>query len=236
MLPIKGPVAKLIPRLSAGAGAMGERIAQRVRNRASRDLPRPLRLYRRDSLVMAYVWLDAADGVITLKVGNLGHPAECARYDAAQWPRIRDHLDHLRDTGFAEIPASEMAYLHINYPLSGGTADADERSRRDALITRIAEHLARTGQGAWADSATGDGRMGIGFHVVDFDIGCTTLADLLEDGTLGTGVSIERHAEPAFDNDRTDIEPEPPNPDAQPARIRPRRVTRERFADLAPAS
>lgn len=215
---------------------MHDRMAQRLRNRSSRTLPRPLRLYRADNLGMAYVWLDAADDVITLKVGNLGHAAERAHYDAAQWPRIRDHIDDLRDMGFAALPASEMAYLHISYPLTGDTADADERSRRDALIIKVAEHLTSTGQGSWADSTTYEGRMGIGFHVVDFEIARATLTTLLDNGALGTDISIRHHVEPVFDNSAAHSEPDFDNSTAQPARIRPRRVTRKHFGDLAPAT
>ncbi|WP_306004565.1 hypothetical protein [Aquicoccus porphyridii] len=242
-----GSITSFIPRLSAGVATMRARIGQRLQNRSAHDLPRPVRLYRPDAMGIAYLWLDAADGMITIKVGNLGHPAESAHYDAAHWPRIRDHLEHLRDMGFAEIPASEMAYLQITCPVTGERSDANDLARRDALLDHVAGFLAETGQGGWADSTTGEERMEIGFHVVDFDIAHATLTDLLDAGTLGDDLSILRHGEPAFDNDPGDVEPPFDNhaadPEAelhdsaaQPARVRPRRVTQDRFGDLAPAS
>lgn len=247
MSPTTGPIASLISRLSAGAAALRDRIGQGLRKGSPHDLPRPLRLYRPDDLGMAYLWLDLADGVITLKVGNIGHPGETAQYDSADWPRIRDHLDALRDTGFAEIPDHEMEFLQIVHPVKGDMTDAHERARRDALIEHANAFLALTGQGRWVNSTTGDCMMETGFLVVDYDIARATLSDLLDASDFSDYLSIRRQfdpvfegagamADPALDAIPPDSESEISNSDARPDHVRPRRIATHPFADLSPAS
>lgn len=161
-----------------------------ARRSSSKHLPDTLRLYRRTTDGVEYLWFYEIGEQLFVDAGNLGQPATRASFALEHWPAIAEHIRIMRDKGFSEIDPEGMQFLQITYKVRDDFAHGDEFNKRNALLDKLDEHFALTGQGYWVDASSGSGTMELGYDVVDFEIAAASVRKLLAGTEYGDYLDI----------------------------------------------
>lgn len=153
-----------------------------------------LRLYRRDTDGLTFVWIYAfEDDAIYVDEGKVGEMADRAQHPVSDKAKIDALITEKRAEGYAEIDEEDMAYGDVIFAVEGDFANEAEFEKRNALWDALDEHLALTGQG-WVDGAsTGMGTMELGLVSVDPDISKRVIAAWLKDTPWKDFKAIEFH-------------------------------------------
>ncbi|MDU8927332.1 hypothetical protein RXV86_08040 [Alisedimentitalea sp. MJ-SS2] len=170
----------------------------------ARHLPDTLRLYRRTPDGTEFLWFYEIGEQLFVDAGMLGKNATRASFAIEHWPAIKEHIRVMREKGFEEIATDAMQFLQITYHIRGDFAEKDELDKRNALLDKLDEFLALTGQGYWVDASSGSGTMELGFEVVDFDIAETTLREQLKGSEYDNFLTITPN-QPQLEGDDKEI-------------------------------
>lgn len=172
------------------------------RGSKAKHLPETLRLYRRTREGTEFLWVYENGDRIHFDVGLLGQMATRENYDIADWPAIEEHIRRMLGQGFTAIDPEDMQFFQITYKVAGDFAEGAEFDKRNALLDKLDEFFALTGQGYWCDASSGSGTMELGFDVVDFEIAELTVRSLLAGTEYADFLAVTpfpRHIAPADD-------------------------------------